>query len=51
MNEFTKQQKKQQKQQEQARRREGEVNIDYSPNSSKNKPAKGEYVDYVEVKD
>jgi hypothetical protein len=52
MNEFTRRQKKQQKQQEQARRREGEVTIDYSPgNNSKNKPSRGEYVDYVEVKD
>ena len=51
VDEFTQARKKQQKQQEQARRREGEVTIDYSPDGSKNKPAKGEYVDYVEVKD
>ena len=49
MNEFT---KKQQRQQKQAKKREGEVTVDYSPESqNKNKPAKGEYVDYVEVKD
>ena len=49
VNEFKRQQKKQR---EQARKREGEVTIDYSPeNNSKNKPAKGDYVDYVEVKD
>jgi hypothetical protein len=53
MEEFTRKQQKQQKRQkEQARQREGEVTIDYSPGgSSKNKPAKGDYVDYVEVKD
>jgi len=44
MNGFKKQQKQQQ--------RQGEVTIDYSPgNQSKNKPAKGDYIDYVEVKD
>lgn len=53
MNEFSKQQMKEQKRQhQQARQHEGEVTIDYNPgNSSKNKPAKGEYVDYVEVKE
>jgi hypothetical protein len=52
MKEFSKQQQKQrQRQAEKARKREGEVTIDYSPNGqSKNKPAKGDYVDYVEVK-
>jgi hypothetical protein len=45
MDDFAKQQKKN-------RKKEGEVTIDYSPdNSSKQKPIKGEYVDYVEVKD
>jgi hypothetical protein len=49
MGDFTRQQ---QNQQQRARKREGEVTIDYSPdNPSKNKPAKGDYVDYVEVKD
>lgn len=53
MEEFTRQQQKQQqRQREQARRREGEVTVDYKPGDrSKNKPAKGDYVDYVEVKD
>jgi hypothetical protein len=47
-----KQQKQRQRQQEQAKKREGEVTIDYKPgDQSKNKPAKGDYVDYVEVKD
>jgi hypothetical protein len=48
MNEFA---KKQKRHQEQARKREGEVTIDYSPNQSKGKPTKGDYVDYVEVKE
>jgi len=49
VNEFA---RKQKKHQEQAKKKEGEVTIDYSPgNQSKNKPSKGEYVDYVEVKD
>jgi uncharacterized protein YacL len=49
MDEFA---RKQRKNQEQARKREGEVTIDYNPgNQSKNKPSKGEYIDYVEVKD
>jgi hypothetical protein len=44
--------KKQQRHQERARKREGEVTIDYNPGGqSKNKPVKGDYVDYVEVKD
>jgi hypothetical protein len=53
MQEFSKQQQKQrQREQQQARRREGEVTIDHSPKgSSKNKPSKGDYVDYVEIKD
>jgi len=48
MNEFA---KKQKRHHEQARKREGEVTIDYSPNQSKGKPSKGDYVDYVEVKE
>jgi hypothetical protein len=49
VNEFQKQQKKTR---EQARRREGEVTIEYNPgNQSKNKPSTGEYTDYVEIKD
>jgi hypothetical protein len=53
MNEFSKKQKKeQQRQWQRAKQREGEVTIDYSQKgNSKNKPAKGEYTDYVEVKD
>jgi len=53
MNEFSKQQmKEQQRQRQRAQQHEGEVTIDHNPNnSSKNKPAKGEYVDYVEVKE
>jgi hypothetical protein len=51
MGEFSKQRNKQQ-QKEQSKKREGEVTIDYNPgNSSKDKPSKGDYVDYVEVKD
>lgn len=47
-----KQRREKQRYQEQARRREGEVTIDYSREGQhKNKPAKGDYVDYVEVKD
>lgn len=49
MNEFKKQQKRQQ---QNMRKREGEVTVDYDPaNNDKNKPARGEYVDYVEVKE
>jgi sortase (surface protein transpeptidase) len=54
MNEMAGNQKKQQqRQKEQARKREGEVSIDYNPRqgSSKDKNDKGDYVDYVEVKD
>jgi hypothetical protein len=53
MNDFSRQQmKQQQRQKQEARKREGEVTIDYNPDSSnKNKPSKGDYVDYVEVKD
>jgi hypothetical protein len=47
MEEFSKMQKKHR---DQARRHEGEVTIDYSPKNSKNKPSRGEYVDYTEVK-
>jgi hypothetical protein len=40
-----------QKQQQQAKRNEGKVTIDYRGNTGKNKHLKGDYVDYVEVKD
>ena len=44
--------KQQKRQRDQARKREGEVTIDFSSkNQGKDKPSKGEYVDYVEVKD
>jgi hypothetical protein len=47
-----KQQKERHRQQEQAKKREGQVTVDFSPRGqSRNKPAKGEYTDYVEVKD
>jgi hypothetical protein len=50
--EFTKQQKKEYQRSQQAKKREGEVSIDYSPqNNKKNKPRSGVYVDYEEVKD
>lgn len=46
-----KQQRKQARREEQeARKREGQVKIDYLP-GSKNKPTRGDYTDYVEVKD
>lgn len=49
MNEFKKQQKRQQ---QNMRKREGEVTVDYDPaNNAKNKPSRGEYIDYVEVKE
>jgi ATPase subunit of ABC transporter with duplicated ATPase domains len=49
--EFSQQQKRRQREQQQARKREGEVFIDYTPQgNSKNKPSKGDYVDYEEVK-
>jgi hypothetical protein len=48
MNEFS---KKQQRQQEQAKKREGEVTIDYAPDKPSKDKRSGEYVDYVEVKD
>lgn len=49
MDEFA---KKQKRFRDQAKKREGEVTIDYSPeNHSKKRPSKGDYVDYVEVKD
>jgi hypothetical protein len=53
MDEFAKHQKKhQQRQRESSKKREGEISIDYAPdNASKNKPDKGDYVDYIEVKD
>lgn len=44
--------KRQQRYNEEIRKREGEVTIDYHPgNKGKGKTDKGEYVDYVEVKD
>jgi hypothetical protein len=50
--EFSKQQKRRQYEQQQARKREGEVSIDYSPqNNNRNKPSRGVYVDYEEIKD
>jgi len=53
MKEFSgRQQKQRQREQKQARQHEGEVTIDFSPqDKNKNKPSKGDYVDYVEVKD
>lgn len=53
MKEFSAKQRKQQhRQREYARKHEGEVKIDYTPGDpTKSKPAKGDYVDYVEVKD
>ncbi len=49
MNEFARSQKQYR---EKAKKREGEVTIDYNPGSqSKTHPSRGEYVDYVEVKD
>jgi hypothetical protein len=53
MKEFSKQQQKQrQREQQQARKREGEVTIDYTKGvHSKNKSDKGDYTDYVEVKE
>jgi hypothetical protein len=53
MKEFSHQhQKQRQREQQKAKQQEGEVKIDYSPNDQhKNKPSKGEYVDYVEIKD
>jgi len=53
MGDFRHQQQQQQKRQkEQAKKHEGEVTIDYSPGGQdKSKPAKGDYIDYVEVKD
>jgi len=53
MDEFSRKQRKQkQRQKEESKKREGEVTIDYTPgNNPKNKPDKGDYVDYVEMKD
>ncbi|MBN2814513.1 MAG: hypothetical protein JXQ80_10585 [Bacteroidales bacterium] len=49
MKEFS---KRQQRHNDEARKHEGEVTIDYHPgNKGKDKPSKGEYTDYVEVKD
>jgi hypothetical protein len=49
--EFSQQQKRRQREQNQARKREGEVYVDYAPQGNqKNKPAKGDYVDYEEIK-
>jgi hypothetical protein len=50
--EFARQKKKEYHRAQQAKKREGEVSIDYSPqNNNKNKPRNGVYVDYEEVKD
>ena len=53
MKEFShKQQKQRQRAQQKARKREGEVTVDYSPQGNgKNKPSKGDYVDYEEIRD
>jgi len=53
MKDFSRQQQRQGKrEQKQAQKREGEVNIDYTPQGGgKDKPSKGEYVDYEEVRD
>jgi len=52
MDAFAKHQKQQQRQRQEARKHEGEVTVDYKPGEQlKNKPAKGDYTDYVEVKD
>ena len=49
MSEFA---RKQQKQQKKATRHEGQVTIDYTQDKNqKQKPGKGEYVDYEEIKD
>ncbi len=46
------QQKKRQREQQEARKREGQVTVEYPRGAfSKGKPDKGEYTDYVEVKD
>jgi len=51
--EFARQHKKQYQREQKAKKREGEVSIDYSPQitNSKTKPKSGVYVDYEEVKD
>jgi hypothetical protein len=50
--EFARQNKKEYQKAQQAKRREGEVSIDFSPQqNNKNKPKSGVYVDYEEVKD
>jgi flagellar basal body-associated protein FliL len=50
--EFAKQHKKEYQRAQQAKKREGEVSIDYAPkNNNKNKPKSGMYVDYEEVKE
>jgi len=53
MKDFSRQQQRHGKrEQKQAQKREGEVNIDYTPQGGgKDKPSKGEYVDYEEVRD
>lgn len=52
MEELKKQKKQQQKYRQQAKQREGEVTIDYgSQKSVKGRDSKGDYVDYVEIKD
>jgi len=50
--EFRQRKKKEQREQQKAKRREGEVSIDYAPrHPGKQKPGKGVYVDYEEVKE
>ncbi len=50
--EFRQHKDKRQREQEKAKRREGEVSIDYKPDrQDKNKPRPGVYVDYEEIKE
>jgi uncharacterized ion transporter superfamily protein YfcC len=53
MKEFSRQQQKYKQQEHQkSKQKEGEVRIDYTPEDRpKNKHSRGEYTDYVEVKD
>jgi len=49
--EFAKQHKKEYQRSQRAKKREGEVSIDYAPqNEKKNKSRPGVYIDYEEVK-
>jgi hypothetical protein len=46
------QQKKRQREQQEARKREGQVTVEHPRGAfSKGKPDKGEYTDYIEMKD